>query len=208
MVDWTRLKNSRGALVASGAVLLALGAAGGASAVQATRPSIEMAPTVQTPIARLATASGVVTVKGRVAEVYGDRFVMQDASGRAMVAMGHEGRGTVSVGQAVAVQGRYDDEQLQASYLVDQNGRAVAVGRLAGGPEGPGRPGKPGGPEGRPSHGPGGDEPPPPPPPGCAPVPGASVGRGRMPTPPLETSAAVNGATRTPPTATQPVPRG
>jgi uncharacterized protein YdeI (BOF family) len=186
------LKNTRGALVGGAAVLLALGAAGGASAVQATRPSIEMAPTVQTPIAKLASASGVVTVKGRVAEVFGDRFVIQDASGRAMIAVGRGGQGTVSVGQAVQVQGRYDDGQLRASYLVDQNGKVVAVGPRPGGPEGPGGPGAPGG--HRP-HGPGHDGPPPPPP-GCAPDPRADNERG--PVPPPERPEAVNRATGAP----------
>jgi uncharacterized protein YdeI (BOF family) len=191
MVDWTRLKNSRGALVASAAVLLALGAAGGARAVQATRPTVEMAPTVQMPIAKLPTASGVVTVKGRITEIYGDRFVMQDASGRAMIAMGREGRDTVRVGQAVLVQGRFDDGQLHASYLVDQNGRLVPAGPQPGGPEGPGGPGN------RRQHGPGPDGAPLPPP-GCVPVlvPRASDERGNAP--PSEKSAAVTATPGTP----------
>ena len=51
-----------------------------------TRPTVTMAPTIPTPIAKLASTSGVVTAKGRVAEVFGDRFVVQDGTGRAMVA--------------------------------------------------------------------------------------------------------------------------
>lgn len=141
MVDFGRFKNSPRAMTAGAALLVVLGAAGGAGAVQATRPTIEMAPTVQTPIAKLGEASGVVTVKGRVAEVFGDRFVVQDASGRAMIAAGHEARGAVSVGQPLMVQGRFDDGQLRASYLVDQNGAIAAVGPREwrrGGHEGPG----------------------------------------------------------------------
>ncbi|MFD1787044.1 hypothetical protein ACFSC3_05610 [Sphingomonas floccifaciens] len=173
MVDFRTMKNSRAALAAGAAVLVALGAAGGAGAVQATRPNVEMAPTVATPAAKLAASSGVVTVKGRVAEVYGDRFVLQDGSGRAMVAAGREARGTVSVGQSVMVQGRYDEGQLRASYLVDQNGRVAAVGPRALGPRGPG-----------PHGGPGRDGPPPPPPAGCAPMPGGPGGAGAVPPPP------------------------
>jgi hypothetical protein len=196
MTKLSRFKNSRGALAAGAAVLLALGAAGGAGAVHATRPAVVMAPTVQTPIAKLPATSGVVTVKGRVAEVYGDRFVVQDGSGRTMIAAGRESGGTVRVGQPMLVQGRYDDGQLRASYLVDQNG-VVAVGPRPGGPKGAGGP--------RP-HGPGRDGAPPPPP-GCASAPGGSDARGALPLPP-----AMNGATSAPigrvsPTAPLTAPR-
>ncbi|WP_082467111.1 MULTISPECIES: hypothetical protein [unclassified Sphingomonas] len=132
---------------------LAIGAAGGAGAVSLTRPGVEMAPTVATPVNRLSASDGVVTVKGRVAEVYGDRFVVQDATGRAMV---DAGRDTAPAkGQAVQVQGRYDNGQLRASYLVDPAGKVTAVGPdPRHGPHGPGRdgprgpkgPGGPGGP--------------------------------------------------------------
>jgi hypothetical protein len=92
MVDVGSVTKSRGAKAAGAALLVALGAAGGAGAVQATRPTIEMAPTVQTPISKLSATGDLVTIKGRVAEVFGDRFVVQDASGRAMVAIGREAR--------------------------------------------------------------------------------------------------------------------
>ncbi|WP_151954782.1 hypothetical protein [Sphingomonas sp. EC-HK361] len=152
------------------ATLLALGAAGGAGAVSLTRPSIEMAPTVSTAIAKLPSASGVVTVKGRVAEVYGDRFVLQDATGRTMIDAGREARGTVQRGAAMTVQGRFDDGQVHASYLVDPQGQIAAVG-----PAGrPPRPPRDNGPRGEGPDGPGagprgpgdGGPPPPPPPPG------------------------------------------
>jgi hypothetical protein len=171
MVDVGSFRKSRGAKAAGAALLLALGAAGGAGAVQATRPTIEMAPTVQTPISKLAATSDVVTVKGRVAEVFGDHFVVQDASGRAMIAAGREARGTLNVGEPVMVQGRFNDGQLHASYLVDRNGAIAAVGAR-------GR--RPAGPEGLDPHGPGRDGPQPPPP-GCAPVPGVPGGPGAVP---------------------------
>ena len=147
MFDFQRVKKSRATLAAGAAILVASGAAVGAGAVRTTRPAIEMAPTVRTPIAKLSATSGVVTVRGRVAEVYGDHFVVQDQSGRAMIAAGREARGAVSLGQPVLVQGRYDDGQLHASYLVDQNGSIAAVG-----PTGP-RPGGPAAPDGRGPHG-------------------------------------------------------
>lgn len=182
MADFTRFGNSRGALAAGGALLLILGAAAGAGAVQATRPSVEMAPMVQTPIAKLGTTDGVVTVKGRVAEVFGDRFVVQDASGRAMVAAGREARDAVRVGQPVAVQGRFDEGQLRASYLVQQGGSVVALG-----PQGPHGPhGRPGGPEGPGPQGIAGRDGPPPPPPGCAAVPNGDPRPSVAPPPPTK----------------------
>ncbi|URW74698.1 hypothetical protein M9980_08920 [Sphingomonas donggukensis] len=151
----------RAQLGLGGAVLLGLGAAGGAGAVSLTRPSVEMAPNVATPIARLVNTSGVVTVKGRVAEVFGDRVVLQDASGRTMIDAGRDARGTIAKGAALTVQGRYDDGQLRASYLVDPAGKVSAVGPGGRGSDGRGPHGRrgPGGPGG-----PGHDGPPPPPP--------------------------------------------
>lgn len=146
---------TRGAKLKIGAAaLLAIGVAGGAGAVSLTRPSIEMAPTTPTAIAKLPASSGVVTVKGRIAEVYGDRFVLQDASGRTMIDAGRDAD-AVSTGTTMTVQGRYDNGQLRASYLVDPAGRIDAVG-----PAGKRPPHHPGGPDGGPSaKGPGRDGP-------------------------------------------------
>ncbi len=169
---------SSGGKVAAGiAIGLALGAAGGAGAVSMTRPAVQMAPMVVTPLARLTADTGIVTVKGQVAEVYGDRFVLADASGRTMV---DAGRDTVPAkGATMRVQGRFDDGQLRASYLVDAAGKVTQVGpgpRPGGrGPDGKG-PGGPGhaGPHGpRPDGAPcaPGAVPPPPPADGTAPAP-------------------------------------
>ena len=161
------------------AALLAIGIAGGAGAVSMTRPGIEMAPTTPTAIAKLPASSGVVTVKGRVAEVYGDRFVLQDATGRTMIDAGRDAD-AVAVGKAMTVQGRYDDGQVRASYLVDPTGRIDAVGpggrRPPHGPAGPGRDGPPR----PPVDGPGARSPmaaaPGALPPGCAPTTAAATG--------------------------------
>ncbi|MHA6717845.1 hypothetical protein ACX40Y_00200 [Sphingomonas sp. RS6] len=156
------------ALGAGAAILLALGAAGGASAVSLTRPAIEMAPLNATPIGTLTDSGDVVTIKGKVAEIFGDRIVVQDQTGKAMVDVGRASDLGLAVGQDLTVQGRYDDGQFRASYLVDANGRVTATGPAGGhphgpaGPEGPGRP-----PHGAPSRPGGPDQPAPPPPAGC-----------------------------------------
>ncbi|MGW8134958.1 hypothetical protein [Sphingomonas zeae] len=173
-------------LAAAAAILIALGAGGGAAAVSMTRPSVTMAPTIPTPIAKLSSTSGVVTAKGRVAEVFGDRFVVQDATGRAMVASNRDAM--PSVGSNVMVQGRYDDGVMHAQYLVDPNGSVVPVGPPPpGGPRGPGGPG-----------GPRGDGPPPPPPPGGPGGPGMPGGPG-APLPPPPPGGCAPGAVPPPP---------
>ncbi|WBY06417.1 hypothetical protein PIB19_12490 [Sphingomonas sp. 7/4-4] len=125
------------------ALLLTLGAAGGAGAVSSTRPAIEMAPTVATAVAKLPVSSGIVTVRGRVVEVYGDSFVLQDQTGRTMIDAGRGADASSGVGQDVTVQGRFENGQLHASYLVGPEGRVSATGLVGGPPRGSGGPGRP-----------------------------------------------------------------
>ncbi|ANC87030.1 hypothetical protein A7E77_09065 [Sphingomonas sp. NIC1] len=182
---------------ALGAVVVLAASAGGAGAMAMTRPSIEMAPTVATPIAKLASSSGIVTVKGRVAEVFGNRIVVQDGSGRAMIDAGPDGASNLTTGAPVMVQGRYDQGQLRAQFLVGPNGAVEAVGP-AHPPHGPGVPPPPPGagtagpPPPPPGAGPAGA--PPPPPPGAGPA-----GAGPTGAPPPPPPAGANGVAPPPP---------
>lgn len=162
--------------------LVALGAAGGAGAVSLTRPGVEMAPVVATPVAKLGDARGIVSVRGRVAEVYGNRFVVQDASGRTLVDAGRGDSG-LRTGAPVLVQGRYDDGQLRARFLVDQAGGVREVGAPPPPPHGAGAPPPPPG-AGTPPPPPPGAGAPPPPPPGAGAPPPPSPGAGAPPPPP------------------------
>ena len=163
------------------AALLAIGAAGGASAVALTRHSVEMAPTVPTAVSKLSSSSGIVTVRGRVAAVYGNRFLVEDGTGRMLVDTGRHGA-TMTAGAPVLVQGRFDDGQLKARFLVDQAGEIREVGAPPPPPHGHGAPPPP------PSGGPG--TPPPPP----------QAGVTSAPTPPAANNAP-------PPPATAPQQR-
>ena len=109
--------------------ILAVGIVAGAGAVSLTRPSPEMAPTTPVAIASMPT-TGLVTVKGQVAEIYGNKFVLQDSSGRALVETGRAGEGgkLVAKDEPVTVQGRFDDGFLRASFVVHADGRAEAIG--------------------------------------------------------------------------------
>ncbi|MET0935178.1 MAG: hypothetical protein ABWX83_04270, partial [Luteibacter sp.] len=148
----------KAAAAVAGIALLAVGGGVGAAAMHATRPSITMAPA--TPVAiRSLKSDGIVTIKGHVAENFGNKFIIQDQSGRALVETGREGEDgkLVTVGELVTVQGQFDDGFVRAAFLVGPDAKVVALGPL-GGPHGaPDRHG--------PRHGPedGPDGPPPPP---------------------------------------------
>lgn len=146
------------ALVAAG--LLALGGAAGAVVTAETRPSVTMAPA--TPVAiRSLSSTGIVTIRGRVAEVYGNAFILADDSGRMLVDTGPEGdrRTLVAPGTPVTVQGRFERGIVHAAFLVEPDNTVLALGPLSGPPP------RPHGPMGAPDRGPG--APPPPPPPGA-----------------------------------------
>ncbi|MFA5964109.1 MAG: hypothetical protein WC804_08840 [Sphingomonas sp.] len=171
MVDMSKLMSRRATLGVGGAGLLLLGAAGGGAVAHMARPAVEMAPANAVAIASLAQRTGIVTVKGKVAEVYGDRFVIVDGSGRTMVDAGRAGR-DVQSGAPVTVQGHYDNGQLRASFMVDRNGTVEPVGpRFGRRFEHRGSEGRDG-PEGREDRDGrfGADRGGPPPPPGCGPA--------------------------------------
>jgi uncharacterized protein YdeI (BOF family) len=107
---------------------LAVGVAGGAGAMKLVRPTPEMAP--MTPVAITAmSASSLVTIKGKVAEIYGNKFILQDDSGKTLVETGPAGGSgnLVKADEVVTVQGRFDDGFVHASYLVDKDGKTEAL---------------------------------------------------------------------------------
>ena len=191
-------RRNRLALAAAG--LLAVGGAAGAVTVAATRPSVTMAPATPVAIRSLQSdgrSNAIVTIRGTVAEIYGNKFVMADPTGRALVDLGREGEGgtLVTAGQPVTIQGRFENGFVHASFLVGAGGKVTALGPVGGPPRGPGGPGGPGhdGP-GRPGGpgGPGGPDAPsppagmaPPPPPmttGAAPAPAGAPAGAAAPT--------------------------
>ena len=141
-----------------GAGLLALGAAAGAVVMAETRPSVSMAPVTPVAIRSLAS-TGIVTIRGRVAEVYGNKFVVDDGTGRALVDTGPAGerRALPAAGAPVTVQGRFERGFVHAAFLVGPDARILALGPLAGPPHEP---------HDGPDRGPA--APPPPPPPAAA----------------------------------------
>jgi hypothetical protein len=172
-----RLHVSRGSLAAGAlTVVLIAGAAlgaGGARLAQNWQPRSVML-LQPGPIDRMAERSPVA-IKGDVAEVFGNKFVVQDGSGRALVDTGPRGedRIVVAKGEAVTVQGRFDRGVVHADVLAHADGRNEAFGPPDRGPMGPNGPkGPKEGPGARADRGPpappdrdvqDGDAPPPPP---------------------------------------------
>ncbi|TCQ05965.1 hypothetical protein C8J34_10648 [Rhizobium sp. PP-F2F-G36] len=164
-----RRRSSRLAFTGVAAVaLLALGIASGAGAMKLAKPSVEMAPMAPVAISTLPDGD-LVTIKGKVAEIFGNKFVLQDASGRALVETGPSGEDgkLVTVNEEISVQGRFDDGFLHASFLVHPDGKIEALGPAgkpphhghgprpgADGPKGP-KGGPKGGPDARSDAGPG-----------------------------------------------------
>jgi len=105
-----------------------------------------------------------VTIKGEVGDIFGNKFIVQDATGRALVDTGPRGedRRIVTRGEAITVQGRFDDGVVRAQLLVHADGRSEAFGPPHG-PKGGPKDG-PKGPKG-PKDGPRADRDGPPPPP-------------------------------------------
>ncbi len=140
----------RHVLTALAAVMLVgAGAAAGATAIKAARPAAEMAPVTPIAISSLSD-TGIVSVKGQVAEIFGNKFIISDGSGRALVETGPAGEGgkLVAMSEPVTVQGRFENGFLHASFVVHGDGKIETLGP-AGPPHGPG-PREPHGPGARP----------------------------------------------------------
>ncbi len=163
-------------LLAAGlaAPLLATSVLAYAQGTPAPTPPVSAAPAPATggPRANLPTATNVadlrdmsaITLQGRVAERFGDTFILEDATGRTLVETGPRGERSdlVSVGDEVRVEGRFERGRMHAAALTVGEGERVALERPRpdrDGPRGPGRdrdgprgPGGPGGPGGERAH--------------------------------------------------------
>ena len=121
------------ALVA-GVALLAVGLVAGAGAARFM--GNHDAQPLMPPVAISAMADDtVVAVKGKVGDIFGNKFLVEDQSGRMLVDTGPAGDvGTlVARDEIVTVQGRFDDGFLRGAMIVHADGKTDLVGP-AGGP--------------------------------------------------------------------------
>jgi hypothetical protein len=117
--------------------LLAIGAIAGAGALRVAGGIPRQASFVlqPSPIASMSEWSPAA-IKGQVAEVFGNKFIIADASGRALVETGREGEGgrLVKPSETVTVQGRFERGFVRASVIQHEDGRADLVGPPKGPP--------------------------------------------------------------------------
>jgi hypothetical protein len=144
--------------------LLGVGVAAGAAAIKVSGPSIEMAPIKPVAISGLTDSTNLITLRGKVTDVYGPMFVIQDGSGKALIDGGRQhgmlGMGSdspVATGAMATIQGRFHDGIVHASFLIGADGKVTELGSPPHGPRGMRHGGPDRGPEG-------GDGPPPSPP--------------------------------------------
>lgn len=128
-----RAKPRRGLLVGAVAVPLALGAVGFSLAQPAQTPLTPVAPVAVSAL----QPSGAIAAKGEVAEIFGNKFILQDGTGRALVETGRAGEGgtLVAKGESVTVQGRFENGFLHASVLTRADGKTEPL-RPVGPPPG------------------------------------------------------------------------
>ena len=118
----------------AGIALLAVGAVAGAGASR-IMGNHEAQPLMPAVAITSISDGNVVAVKGTVAEIYGNKFVVQDASGRALIETGPRGDGgkLVAKDETVTVQGRFEDGFIHGSMIVHPDGKTDLIGP-AGGP--------------------------------------------------------------------------
>ena len=166
---WPRLSTRTLGIGGTIAILLAGAAlgAGGTRLAQNWEPQRVML-LQPAPISDMREDSSIA-IKGDVTDVFGNKFIVQDGSGRALVDTGPRGeeRRTVAKGETVSVQGRFDGGIIRAQVVAHSDGRNEFFGPRGGPKEGfkDGPKDGPKGPKG-PKDGPRAerDRPPPPPP--------------------------------------------
>ncbi|MBR2686225.1 MAG: hypothetical protein IKE42_00095 [Aquamicrobium sp.] len=104
--------------------MLLVGAVAGAVAMKLSHRDERQA--LLPPVAVSAMADNtLVAVKGNVAEIFGNKFIIADSSGRALVDVGPDGANSPLVAQneEVTIQGRFDDGFVHAGMVIHKDGR-------------------------------------------------------------------------------------
>ena len=96
----------------------------------------------QVPIGSL--TPGGVTIQGAVTDVFGNRFVLQDQSGRTLVDGGpaHRQRLDIRPGETLTITGRLEPNGFRAETIRRQDGTVIAIARPGGPPSDPVRGGE------------------------------------------------------------------
>ena len=137
----------RGLFAGVALAMLVVGAAAGAGGLrmaQSWQPQSVML-LQPTPVSKLA-AGEPAAVKGSVTEIFGNKFILDDGTGRALVDLGPRGENAdvVVKGETVTVQGIFDRGIMHARIVSHADGRNEAFDGPP--PPAPGAPPPPGGP--------------------------------------------------------------
>jgi uncharacterized protein YdeI (BOF family) len=111
--------------------VLAVGAAAGAGGTRLAQRWQPQGVMLLQPVSIAAMQDGTpVAVKGNVAEIFGNKFIVQDDSGRALVDLGPRGESgdAVAKDETVTVQGRFDRGAIHAQIVSHADGRSEAFG--------------------------------------------------------------------------------
>lgn len=150
----------RGLLAGAALAVLIAGAAAGAGGVKmAQRWQPQSVMLLQPTAINKLEAGDAVAVRGSVAEIFGNKFVLDDGTGRALVDLGPRGEDAdvVTKGETVTVQGRFDRGIMHARIVSHADGRNDAFDGPPPPPDAPLPPRR-------------AEAPPPPPPPGPPPA--------------------------------------
>lgn len=120
----TRRKLPRSAMFAAALVAAAVVGAGAETLVQKTH-RVTLVALSPEPVSALKDGT-MAAIKGDVDEIFGNKFVVGDGSGRALVETGRFGEGSplVGKGEAVTVQGRFEHGFLHAAAITHADGHA------------------------------------------------------------------------------------
>ena len=124
----SQARKPRGRTILAAIALLGAGGAIGATGARMAGPSIEVAPLSPVTIASLKSDEGLVTVRGKVSEVYGSMFTLADGSGRTLVDGGPRSAGLIAAGTPVTIQGWNRNGVVHASFLVGADGKVTPLG--------------------------------------------------------------------------------
>lgn len=133
----------RSVLAGLAVAVLAVGAAAGAAGVQLAQRWQPQKVMLLQPVAVAKLQDGnPAAVKGTVAEIFGNKFILDDGSGHALVDLGPRGENAdaVSKGETVAVQGMFDRGVVHAEIVSHADGRSQAFGPPPPPPPPPGGP--------------------------------------------------------------------
>lgn len=119
-------RRRRGVLITTSALvgMLLVGAVAGAAIMKVRGHDERQA--LLPPVAINAMADdSLVAVKGKVVEMFGNKFIVTDATGRALVDTGPSGEDKTLVAQdeEVTVQGRFDSGFVRAGMVIHADGR-------------------------------------------------------------------------------------